>query len=123
MGSDFAGDGSPRPERDAEVAGQHAAEPGDVLAEDWLIESDAGAQVGHALRRHLGVGPQHDRHRVARDQPDHQEGDDGDAEEDEDKVDQALAEEAHGVLVICPSLSALQRLCASFETPLRGSSG
>ena len=70
---------------------RRAAPPGpeQVLLDDRTVETDAAVEFRHALGRDLGVGPEHDRHRVAGDQPDHQEDDDRHAEQDDDEIDEA----------------------------------
>ena len=51
-----------------------------------------GAQLGDALRRHLGIGAEHDRDRIAGDEPDHQEDDHRNAEQDDGEIGEAREE-------------------------------
>jgi hypothetical protein len=98
MDQDLSGDGASGPEGGAEIAAQGGACPDQVLLHDGPVEADAAVELRHALGGDLRVGPEHDRHRIARDEADHQEHDDRDAEEHDDQIDQAREQDAvHGV--------------------------
>ena len=89
MHQNFADDRTAGPQRRAEIAAQRPPAQAQVLLDDGLVEADAAAHLRDALGRHLGVGAEHDRHRIAGDEADHQEDDDRDAEEDEDEIGEA----------------------------------
>ena len=94
MNEDFARNRSAGPQRSAEIAAQGGAGPDEILLDHRAVEADAAVELRHALGRDLGVGPEHDRDRIARDQPDHQEDDDRHAEQHDDEIEQACEKDA-----------------------------
>src|SRR6266542_4406047 len=75
----------------AEIAAQHVAEPARVLHRQRLIEPELGAQGGDGLW--IGVLPEHDLHRVARGQVQHEENAQAEDQQHWQRAEQAAADE------------------------------
>src|SRR6516165_9039369 len=87
------------PERGAEIAMQRGRRPAQILDNERLIEAYTLAQLRHRLWRHLSIGAEHDGDRVARNEPDHQEDDDRDADHHHGEVDEPIEQKPpqHGM--------------------------
>jgi hypothetical protein len=60
------------------------------------IEAQPPLKLLNPVRRHLGIGAQHDRHRIAGDKADHQEHQHRHPEEHQHQVEQPGQQEARG---------------------------
>ena len=82
---------------DTEIAVPEADEPAAILAEDRLIDTEiAGERRPLRRRQQTRLGAEHGGDRVARDQPDRDEDENGNAQQDQRKRCQPLGQVVHG---------------------------